>query len=87
MISLGILQHLKGRTDQFLSEVHSGSLDELQAVLINHDTHSTLLEHSESRASVRHDREYLIELVGGAMGGHNKTARAFTCRLPSFRGQ
>lgn len=45
MISLRVLQYLKGGANQLLTEVHSGSFHELQTVLIHDDAHSSLLEH------------------------------------------
>lgn len=49
MISLGILEHLEGGADQLLGEVDSGSFHKFQAILIHNYTHSSLLEHSESK--------------------------------------
>ena len=50
MISLGILEHLKGGADQLLGEVQRGSFHKLQTVLIHEDAHSSLLKNSESKA-------------------------------------
>ena len=50
MISLRVLQHLEGGADQLLTEVHSGSFDKLQAVLVHDNPHPSLLKHSESKA-------------------------------------
>lgn len=52
MISLGILEHLESGADQLLGEVHSGSFHKLQAVLIHNNTHSSLIDQSESSRSI-----------------------------------
>lgn len=49
MISLRILEHLEGRANQLLAEVHRGSFHKLQAVLVHDNAHSSLLKHSEEQ--------------------------------------
>lgn len=50
MISLRVLEHKESGADQLLAEVHGGSFNKLQTVLIHNDAHSSLLKHPESRA-------------------------------------
>lgn len=52
MIGLGILEHLEGGADQLLGVVHSGSFHKLQAVLIHNNSHSSVIEQSESRRRI-----------------------------------
>lgn len=47
LLSLRVVQNLKGASDQFLAEVHLGPFDESQAIRVNHHSGPTLFKHPE----------------------------------------
>lgn len=88
VFSLWVLQHLKGRTDELLTEVNSGSFDKLQTVWVNYYPDTIFFKHSGTkRPKARGQQKFIITVLQNIHTGfllYELVMGAFKPLLKSF---